>query len=459
MKKIAIFLSIGALALGGSLSIPSRMLAQSVDTTPPVITLVGDATVQYLQGEVYEELGAAAEDAIDVSSSWNLEITGDLIDTSFTGEYYIAGFFNEGQETSWSWVKVGGQEGGFPQGADYYLVPNAFNNNLPFDFGRLEINGETEYWFEYLVDGVHIKGIIFKKNIGGKLLGTFDATFTREASGWTNTTLSLHSGIVDTSVPGTYYVRYNAKDRAGNAAQEVVRKVIVIDAGLTREQAYAQLRENDPNLLLPTSIDDPVETWVHAEQELVSTPDEGMISRLAGRILLQVEEHGEAWYLDPSSRSKYYLRDGRTAYEALRKFGLGITNADLSKIPIGVEDRFADADTDGDGLADKLEEALGTGLDNPDSDRDGATDGAEVLTNRTNPLGAGGMQQSGALSDRLKGKILLQVESKGEAWYVSPVDGLRYYMKDGDAAYQIMRFLSLGITNTDLRKIPVDSIE
>jgi len=32
-------------------------------------------------------------------------------------------------------------------------------------------------------------------------------------------------------------------------------------------------------------------------------------------------------------------------------------------------------------------------------------------------------------------------------------------MKDGPAAYQIMRFLSLGITNDDIRKIDVGSFE
>jgi len=41
---------------------------------------------------------------------------------------------------------------------------------------------------------------------------------------------------------------------------------------------------------------------------------------------------------------------------------------------------------------------------------------------------------------------------------VSPVDGKRYYMADGEAAYQIMRFLSLGITNVDIRKIPVGEL-
>lgn len=61
------------------------------------------------------------------------------------------------------------------------------------------------------------------------------------------------------------------------------------------------------------------------------------------------------------------------------------------------------------------------------------------------------------LRDRLKGKILLQVESKGEAWYI--YNGKRYYMKNDHQAYQIMRFLSLGITNNDLAKIEVGEFE
>ncbi|MEK7583792.1 MAG: hypothetical protein AAB490_00980, partial [Patescibacteria group bacterium] len=73
----------------------------------------------------------------------------------------------------------------------------------------------------------------------------------------------------------------------------------------------------------------------------------------------------------------------------------------------------------------------------------------------TNPNGAGKLSTDSALVNRLKGTILLQVQSRGEAWYIHPADGKRYYMKDGDAAYQIMRFLSLGITNTDLRRIAV----
>ena len=66
------------------------------------------------------------------------------------------------------------------------------------------------------------------------------------------------------------------------------------------------------------------------------------------------------------------------------------------------------------------------------------------------------MQYNNSLVNRLRGQILLQVESRGEAWYINPDDGKRYYMPDGPSAYQIMRFLSLGITNSDLSKISTD---
>jgi len=54
---------------------------------------------------------------------------------------------------------------------------------------------------------------------------------------------------------------------------------------------------------------------------------------------------------------------------------------------------------------------------------------------------------------------VLQVQDRGQAWYINPKDGKRYYMKDGKLAYQIMRYLSLGITNEDIRQIAVGELE
>ncbi len=211
---------------------------------------------------------------------------------------------------------------------------------------------------------------------------------------------------------------------------------------------------NTPTTTIPSSA---TTQFVQQEKSLVTSTNTTLVNRLNGYILLQVQNAGQAWYVDPKTDLKYYLPDGTAAYSALRKFGLGITNADLSKIPVGIESRFQDTDTDGDGLPDKLEEGLGTNPNNPDSDGDGYSDLTEVQTGY-NPLGSGKLTFDTTLANRVKGKIVLQVQSKGEAWYINPKDGKRYYMKDGGAAYQIMRFLSLGITNSDLRTIPVGTL-
>ena len=59
-----------------------------------------------------------------------------------------------------------------------------------------------------------------------------------------------------------------------------------------------------------------------------------------------------------------------------------------------------------------------------------------------------------SITERVSGYILLQVEEHGEAYYVHPETGEPHYMADGDAAYSLMRFYSLGITNADLELIP-----
>ena len=209
----------------------------------------------------------------------------------------------------------------------------------------------------------------------------------------------------------------------------------------------------EPEVILPVNT-----SYIEKEKSLVKNKSASLTNKLKGKILLQVESVGEAWYVNPTDGMKYYLQNGAVAYEALKKFGAGISNVDIAKIPIGVEKRFSDVDTDGDGLANQLEEGLKTDPNIADTDGDGVSDGKEVLENNTNPLGDGSLVYSNALANRFKGRILLQVQSYGEAWYVSPDDGKRYYMKNGEAAYQIMRFLSLGINNDNLRKIGVGEL-
>ncbi|MEW6610964.1 MAG: CARDB domain-containing protein [Patescibacteria group bacterium] len=195
---------------------------------------------------------------------------------------------------------------------------------------------------------------------------------------------------------------------------------------------------------------------VEAEKRLTQKINTALARRLKGRILLQVEENGEAWYVDPVTAQRFYLKDGESAYRALQAFGLGISDANLQKIPVGLEERADKVDSDDDGLDDRLEEAIGTDSSKSDTDGDGFND-SEEIKNVFNPVGAGRLALNTNLANRLNGRIVLQVENRGQAWYIH--DGQRYYLKDGNLAYQIMRYLSDGITNNDLRQIGVGELE
>ncbi len=60
--------------------------------------------------------------------------------------------------------------------------------------------------------------------------------------------------------------------------------------------------------------------------------DATLVNRLRGYILLQTQAHGEAWYLNPTTNKRYYMQDGPAAYQMMRSFGLGVTETDYAKI-------------------------------------------------------------------------------------------------------------------------------
>lgn len=70
-------------------------------------------------------------------------------------------------------------------------------------------------------------------------------------------------------------------------------------------------------------------------------------------------------------------------------------------------------------------------------------------------IGGASIVYAAALNERLAGRIVLQVESKGEAWYVNPVDGKRYSLGSPAQALAVLRTVGLGITDKDLAQIPI----
>ncbi len=166
---------------------------------------------------------------------------------------------------------------------------------------------------------------------------------------------------------------------------------------LTREQREGMERiiNNEGGENGDSSSSDDFISVMNRERSMLRNIDRELSNRMAGRILLQVEENGEAWYVDPKSTNKYFMGRPADAFQLMRSFGLGISENNYYKF------------------------------------RDG-----EVLS-------------------RFAGQILLRVENKGEVYYVNPVDMKMHYLGRPADAFRIMRELALGISNDNFRKIQV----
>ena len=184
---------------------------------------------------------------------------------------------------------------------------------------------------------------------------------------------------------------------------------------------------------------------------LADAASDDLANKLSGRILLQVESHGEAWYINPETKERNYLGRPDDAFNVMRQAGIGAKNSDLDRIPVAL-DNLSGEDSDSDGLPDNLEVALGLNPNNSDSDGDSFSDYVE-LQNSYNPLGTNKLSFDNSFSKAQAGRILLQVERNGEAWYINPENNKRYFLGRPSDAYNLMRRLGLGISNENLEQI------
>lgn len=145
-----------------------------------------------------------------------------------------------------------------------------------------------------------------------------------------------------------------------------------------------------------SNIDSSETVTIKAAETKTTTNTEAkkIAERVKGYIILAVEKKGEAYYVTEDGEA-VYMKNGASAFDIMRKLGLGISNSNLNKLQQG----------------DK------------------------------------------SLKTRLSGRIVLAVEKNGEAYYINPSDLKIYYLKDGEAAFEIMRSKGLGISNANLSKI------
>lgn len=119
-----------------------------------------------------------------------------------------------------------------------------------------------------------------------------------------------------------------------------------------------------------------------------------LTERLSGRILLQVERRGEAWYVDPVSKQRFYLGTAADAFALLRSKGLGIRHADFVRF-----------------------------------------------------------REASRFPARLSGRILIDVDERGQAYYILPTTMRPLRLGNAEETYQVLRQAGLGIRNRDLDMI------
>ena len=162
------------------------------DTTNPVITRNGAATINLTVGDTYTEQGATATDNVDGDITANISTSG-TVNTSVAGTYTV----------SYNVSDAAGNAATTVTRTVVVSAPADTTNPVITLTGNATINLTVG-------DTYTEQGATASDNVDGNISGNIQIT-----------------GSVNTSVAGTYYINYNVSDAAGNASTTVTRTVVV----------------------------------------------------------------------------------------------------------------------------------------------------------------------------------------------------------------------------------------
>jgi PKD repeat protein len=182
------FMNFRVVDAAGNEAMPvTRTIVVVLDKTPPTLTLLGGASVNVEQCEVYNELGAVASDLIDGNLTSSIKISGS-VNTSVVGKYTLTYDVADAQGNTASTTRT----------------VNVVDTKKPgiFSYGKRIVDQEV----------VNIQiGSLFVDAVTG-----FD---TCNGSIAVNKVPGFN-GMVNTLVRATYPILYFAKDPHGNTAVE-----------------------------------------------------------------------------------------------------------------------------------------------------------------------------------------------------------------------------------------------
>ena len=72
-----------------------------------------------------------------------------------------------------------------------------------------------------------------------------------------------------------------------------------------------------------------------SEENFAEFSEDGVPEKFAGKILLRVEENGEAYYVNPVDMKMNFLSRPSDAFSIMKELALGISNDDIRQIEVG----------------------------------------------------------------------------------------------------------------------------
>jgi len=181
-------------AAGNTATQVTRTVNVIADTTAPVITLIGAATIKLNAGGAYTEQGATATDNIDGDISANIVIGGDTVDTNTVGTYVVT-----------------------------YNVNDAAGNAADEVLRTIDVSVVVDITPPVIT----LIGSTTINLTVGDAYTEQGATATDDTDGDISANVVIGGATVNTNTVGTYVVTYNVSDAAGNTATEVARTVSV----------------------------------------------------------------------------------------------------------------------------------------------------------------------------------------------------------------------------------------
>ncbi len=333
--------------------------------------LIGSTTQTVLEGGNGSAVTAVANSGYRFTQWSDGSTANPRIDSAVTKNISVTAEFSA--------IMTSGGGGG-------YLPPAPVNLNLNVSLnggaGSIQLSGNGT------VNQIAITDPQVKLDLNLSGVTYYSLSHTGDFSGRSYLPYTPEISFTLPAVTGSYPIYLKFRLANGNESQVYYLSFNLNESAAAAPAANGSAVPSSPVSPLPTPLPAPT-------KPLTPKQINQIVSHVAGDILLQVQGRGEAWYVDPVSRQRIFLADGSAVNRLIHSLGLGISNANLAKLLSGNK----------------------------------------------------------SLVNRLKGRIVLAVQNRGQAYYINPRDGKAYFLQSGAAALKILASLGLGISNTDLSAV------